>query len=540
MGLNLQDETIYSTYEPVENEVSLPAEPLNGQQTITKAVIIAAGNGSRLQGYQHGSPKPLVKVGGIPLLERVILSAKKIGVKEFVIVIGYQAARIRKTISARKLGVKITWVRNIDWKKPNGVSVLKAEKYVENKFLLFMSDHVFDLNILKQIKDYNLSTDSGVLCVDYALNRIPNLDDATKVRTEGNRLINLGKSLTDFNAIDVGIFICHHDLFEALRISQESGDETLSGGIRVLSEEGKMATFNIGDSFWQDVDTIPDLRYAEKLLLRSTRSKNDGIIAKTINRRISNRISKWLLKTPITPNQISVLNFIFMIFIAWLVSTGNPVNVIIGGILFQFASILDGCDGEVAIIKLKDSKTGAFVDTITDHLSYMTFIIGVTIGVYHVTQNVFVFAVTGFTLAFLVFALKYGLQYIKKKDSGSLRKLEQDIAALNHEEQKVWYLKLLGSVHSLGRRDMFSFAAFLVMLSGNIVTFYWALMIAVILMSTGISITAASMLSKKSKLKPINIIKKIVSNFWNWIIGPDMELQTENEMTTDYPNTNNC
>lgn len=538
MRLNQRDYTLYSTDLTVDTE-SVSTNGVNGKQTITQAVIIAAGNGSRLQGYQKGCPKPLVNVGGMPLLQRVILSAKKIGVTEFVIVIGYQAARIRKTINARKLGVKITWVRNPDWKKPNGVSVLKAEKYVDGKFLLFMSDHIFDLNILNRIKDFDLANDGGVLCVDYALNEV-NLDDATKVRTENNRLINLGKSLTDFNAIDVGIFVCMPNLFDELRLSQESGDETLSGGIRMLSEAGKMATFDIGDAFWQDVDTVPDIYNAEKLLLRSTRSQNDGIIAKMINRRISNRITRWLLKTPITPNQISIFNLFFSIFIAWLVAAGTPANIIIGGILFQLVSILDGCDGEVALIKLRGSKRGALVDTVTDHLSYIAFIIGVTVGTYNVTQNPMVFVLTGFTLLFLMFALKYGLEYMKKKGSGSLRELDKGIAALNHDKQEVWYLKVLGSVHHFGRRDMFSFIAFLIMLSGNVEVLYGVLIAGVLLISAGIAITAASLLSKRSGLNLFQATKRYLCLGWKWLAGSHIDLQPENEVSTDYSNPRNC
>ena len=152
MSLNLSGDGVYPPYVPSKDIFKRNVYKRNGSSKVTKAVIIAAGNGSRLQGYQNGIPKPLIKVGGIPLLERVILSAKKAGIKEFVIVVGYQAARIRKTISSKKMGVKITWVRNVDWRKANGVSVLKAEKFVDGKFLLFMSDHIFDYKILKSKK----------------------------------------------------------------------------------------------------------------------------------------------------------------------------------------------------------------------------------------------------------------------------------------------------------------------------------------------------------------------------------------------------
>ncbi|MFQ6112751.1 MAG: NTP transferase domain-containing protein [bacterium] len=531
MDLNLQDETSLSTCLPDTKSSSINKSLFKDKSAITKAVIIAAGNGSRLQGYQNGKPKPLVKVGGVPLLKRVILSAKKIGIRDFVIVLGYQAARIRKSIKAQKLGVRITWVRNLDWRKPNGISVLKAEKFVNDKFFLFMSDHVYDPNILQKVKNVKLAKEHGLLCVDSRLNKISNLDDATKVRTENNQLVNLGKSLTDFNAIDVGIFICTPDIFDALRQSQIDGDYSLSGGIRVLSQEGKMCTLDIGDHFWLDVDTKPDVKHAERILLESTRSNSDGIVAKAINRKISNKITKWLIKTPITPNQISLFNLCLTAFIGWLVSFGTPLHTILGGILFQFASILDGCDGEVAQIKLKDSRLGAFVDTLTDHLSYFFFIIGVTVGAYRNIHDPSVFYITGASLVYLVIALRIGLLYLNKEGSGSLRDLDQDIADLNHSSQNASYLKFFGFVHHLGRRDLFSFGGFLIMLWGNITLFYWGLMGAVNLMSTGVSFSAAALLSQRHNLNLFNPIRRVLSYITNLFSNPEIELQPKKELS---------
>lgn len=500
MGFNSKGNSTFSSYLPADNAQVIQSKTFDnsGSRPVTKAVIIAAGNGSRLQGYQSGCPKPLLKVGGIHLLQRVILSAKKVGVTEFVIVIGYQAARIRRTINSKKLGVKITWVRNIDWRQPNGVSVLKAERHVYGKFLLFMSDHIFDYKILNKVKNVDLADDGALLCVDYNLTRIPNLDDATKVRTEKNRLVNLDKSLTDFNAIDIGVFVCTPDLFDALRRSQDSGDYSLSGGIRMLARDGRMRTFDIGDSMWQDVDTVPDARYAERLLLRSTRSNGDGIIARTINRRVSNFITKFLLKTPITPNQISFFNLLFAFAIAGLVAVGDPITTIIGGLLFQLASILDGCDGEVAIIKLKDSKTGAMVDTLTDHLSYISFIVGLTIGAFNATGSPLVFGLTAVMVLGLLFALNMARLFIKRNGSASLRTLDQGIASLNHDGQKVWYLKLFGLIHHFGRRDLFSFTAMLFMLTGNIMVIYGALMFFLSIIVVGMPISVKVLLRRQS------------------------------------------
>lgn len=510
-----------------------------GGTKIRQAVIIAAGNGSRLNGYQNGRPKPLVKVGGVQLLLRVIEAARRSGVEEFVIVIGYQAARIRRFISKHSPSVKIRWVRNREWHRQNGISVLKAEKYIDGNFFLFMSDHIFDPKILKRVSQFNLNGDHGVLCVDSRIPQIRDVDEATKVRTENGRLIDLSKRLQAFNAVDTGIFLCTPELFDALRQSQAAGDESLSGGIRVLSKRGKMATFDIGDAYWQDVDTVTDIRYAEKVLLQATRSKNDGPIARRLNRPISNLISSWLVKTSITPNHLSFLNFLFSLFTAWLLAAGKPVNTILGGIFFQLASVLDGCDGEVAVIKLKDSERGAFIDTVMDHLSYVAFVIGVTAGTYQITGNPFVFAITGGLLVFLAFALKLGLQFIRKQGSGSLKVLAGAVADISRQQQQPWYLKMFSALHHLGRRDMFAFLSFLIMLSGNLVLYYWLMSIAVFLMCMGISLMAASMLERPIEIRPGAWIKRRLCSLWQFLTSPKILLPADREIFTK-PSESEC
>ncbi len=490
--VNSLDETEFAEQEQMPFQVS------NINIRITRAVIIAAGNGSRLNGFQNHRPKPLLNVGGLPLLKRVILSAKRIGVTEFVIVIGYQAHQIRQSINSEELGVKITWVVNKDWKKQNGVSVLKAEKYITGNFFLFMSDHIFDYRILEKIKEPDLGDDSAMLCVDYALDRVNDINDATKVYTRGERLLDLGKNLDYYNAIDIGIFVCTPRIFDALRESQAGGDESLSGGIRVLARRGEMATVDIGDMVWQDVDTISDVRYAEKLLLHATRSPKDGIIARAINRPISNFISKWLVKTPVTPNQLSLLNFLLTLVVAWLVAGGKPVNTIIGGFLFQFASIFDGCDGEVATLKLMDSKQGAMFDTIMDYLSYIVFIIGVTMGAYHITHNNWMWVFMAGIVVFVIIAVRFGLQYLGK-DSGSMKDFAHEMNQMKHGKHQKWYLKFFSALHHIGRRDMFSFLTMLIMLSGSIVLYYWMMIGAVLLMCLGITISALYFMSTRGR-----------------------------------------
>ena len=105
----------------------------------------------------------------------------------------------------------------------------------------------------------------------------------------------------------------------------------------------------------------------------------DGIFAR-MNRRISIPISRQLIKWPITPNMVSLftlgVGFTSGVFFAF----GGYWNVLLGAVLSVWASILDGCDGEVARLKLLESDFGCWLETICDYLYYLFIFSGMAIG----------------------------------------------------------------------------------------------------------------------------------------------------------------
>jgi len=117
-----------------------------------KCVIIAAGKGSRLK--NQAESKPLMPLLGIPLIERVIQEAVLAGIKEFCVVTGHQAAKVKSFCIelSHKIGISIITVENAKWESTqNGVSVLCAKDFIkESPFILLMSDHLLDHSDLKQ------------------------------------------------------------------------------------------------------------------------------------------------------------------------------------------------------------------------------------------------------------------------------------------------------------------------------------------------------------------------------------------------------
>src|SRR5215471_4135008 len=182
---------------------------------IRQCLILAAGNGSRLRAISNNLPKPLVKFHGRPILEHVILGAEEARIEEFVIVLGYRADLIRDWFESRWRGrARFTWVHNPDYHKSNGVSALKARNALQDNFLLLMADHLFEPETAKMMVRQPLAPGEVILGVDPKIDRIFDIDDATKVRRRGDRIVEIGKEIKEYDAIDTGMFLCTPGLFD--------------------------------------------------------------------------------------------------------------------------------------------------------------------------------------------------------------------------------------------------------------------------------------------------------------------------------------
>ncbi len=142
-----------------------------------------------------------------------------------------------------------------------------------------------------------------------------------------------------------------------------------------------------GGDDWRYVPNFADISGAERWLLRRSGKSRDGFVSRYLNRPISCRVSQFLLKTSITPNQWTVfitafplIGFLFMIH-------GTYAGLVIGAALFNLHSILDGCDGEIARAKYLDSDKGPGIDAVGDLIALLLFSIGLGVGLFCSVQH---------------------------------------------------------------------------------------------------------------------------------------------------------
>lgn len=223
-----------------------------------------AGAGSRLTTTNGMLAKPLVQIAGRPLISHTLEALAATGVRTLHIVIGANSERLAAEIT--KLlpsGMRLNPIVNQAWQKQNGVSVLCAAGVVQAPFLLAMGDHLFDASIFDHL--LGLSDPQRLnLAIDRKIDSVFDLDDAMKVETEDDRVLQIGKTLSVYNAIDTGLFLCPNELFDYLRRAQRGGDCSLADGVRLMAAEGKVRAIDIGYAWWQDVDTPEMYAHAEE------------------------------------------------------------------------------------------------------------------------------------------------------------------------------------------------------------------------------------------------------------------------------------
>lgn len=354
-----------------------------------KCLIIAAGRGSRLAG--KGDAKPLIRLLGLALIERVILTAKKAGLTDFHVVTGHKGEKVRSFLDqfAHRRHITITHIVNEEWEKENGLSVLKAKPLLHENFILLMADHIFDESILAKLENKIVADDEVALAVDYNIetNRLACVDDVTKVLVEEGKILHIGKDIEKYNAYDTGIFLCSPAIFGAIEESLCSGDSTLSGGIRILAAKKKATALDIQNDYWIDVDDEKAFRKAESKLLATLKKVSDGPIARYLNRPISIRITKHLLRTAVTPNLVSLFSFLLSVFGAIFFLLGGYANLVLGAILVQVSSVVDGCDGEVARLKFQVTEFGGWFDAVLDRYADGLILFGLTCHVYSIDRS---------------------------------------------------------------------------------------------------------------------------------------------------------
>ncbi|MEM2911399.1 MAG: sugar phosphate nucleotidyltransferase [Candidatus Bathyarchaeia archaeon] len=243
-----------------------------------KAVVLAAGEGVRLQPITLTRPKHLISIGGKPILENCLNNIKNCGINEVIIVVHYMAEAIRKYFgSGEKLELKIEYInQKAVLGTGNAVSVVKP--YVQEDFLMVYGDLLFTPEVLKKVLDlHNKKKAAATLAVvpvenpeNYGILELENEGQVKHIIEKPSRIE------APTNLANAGLYVFSTEIFEKTeRVSASSrGEWEITDAIALLLKEGKpVFAAEIPKDEWFDVGRPWDLLEANRWAL--TRMKHN-------------------------------------------------------------------------------------------------------------------------------------------------------------------------------------------------------------------------------------------------------------------------
>lgn len=315
---------------------------------VEQAVILLAPDGP------YGGPTPRRKLLGLTLLERAVLTAAGAGVKDFILAGGAgrgfedAAARLGRDKRVRKRDLQLSFVALSDLPKA------AREKRAGRPFWLIRGDLVFEAAVLTQAA-------AGQRGQNEALHLASGADSGS------------------------GISLYPAEAFTGLADALAAHGPDLPFGTDPPGIPGRR--LEIDGPFCLRVDSPGSYRKAVRLLLNTARKPTDGIFSRNFNRHISLFLTRGFLKLNVRPSVLSVVTLFIGLLSGWFVSRGGYPAAALGGFLFDFASIFDGCDGENARLTFRTSKFGAFLDIGGDAVIFVLFFLCLPVGLYRGSRN---------------------------------------------------------------------------------------------------------------------------------------------------------
>lgn len=250
----------YREYTPVVRNLGLP--PRTG-------IVLAAGNGLRMKGNGIPLPKVLLRVGGMHLVERAILTLHAAGIERIRLVLGLEADRLLKAVRSMKSlrGLCVEPVFCEDCEIGNGASLRAGARELDEPFVVTMADHVLCVEMVQELVDAaRRDPDIPHLLVDPDPDNVFDLDDATKVQTRNGAILAIGKQLDEYDVIDTGVFHFPAGAGRLIDMLIDAGACSVSDVVSAFMQRDAFETVAASRAIWQDVDTPEMARQAEKIL----------------------------------------------------------------------------------------------------------------------------------------------------------------------------------------------------------------------------------------------------------------------------------
>ena len=222
-----------------------------------KVVILAGGLGTRISEESHAQPKPMIKIGGMPILLHIMKIYSYYKINEFIICLGYKGDVIKKFFSNYDSTPWSVQLIDTGLNTMTGGRLKRIQEHIDDTFCVTYGDGLSDININNLISFHKEKKSLATLTAIHPPERFGVLSLSGDYVSEFHE-----KHRGESSWINGGFFVSEPEIFDYL----QDGDMTILERVplETLSKEGKLTAFK-HNVFWFPMDTLRDKRYLENL-----------------------------------------------------------------------------------------------------------------------------------------------------------------------------------------------------------------------------------------------------------------------------------
>jgi phosphatidylglycerophosphate synthase len=365
-----------------------------------------------------------VEIAGLPLWRRILLTGRKAGIHTWVVLAWDNAQTLRATLASPAHLTNLT----CDVHDLADITPAMLKELLPTDDLLVIScaavfDHrlVFDLRRTEPatlgVTAATAATTAGVILQDAQVASCTS-DAAATHRCAG--LLHCSKARFVRSV---------YQTWKTLRQTSTPFDTLLPS---LLASTPVMA-FDVDPYLWEPLSAplATSAPAAEARLLRSLGRQGDSLIVRQLNRRLSRFLTRRLVRTAVTPNQITLFSALLGLSGALLLAQPAYLSRVFGSLLFLLSTIIDGCDGEVARLTFQESDFGGKLDIIMDNVVHVFLFSGLALGLYWEAGNPLMLMLGGLALGGVLISLVAYLPAIlsRSERSGTGAQIHESLAS---------------------------------------------------------------------------------------------------------------
>ena len=231
-----------------------------------KIFVIAGGEGTRLRPYTYSTPKPMLMLGGKPLLRYVLENLKRFGMKDLVITVGYKHEQITSYFrDGKKFGCSLVYLVEKESQNTAG-SILPYKGKVKDTFVVVMGDHLTNIDMSKMLAHHKktgavatVAVSKDKLQLEYG---VVNIGSNLGSDGSGDRIIGFSEKPLLEHFYNTAIYIFEPEVFNYIKEKEDFAKHV----IPKLLKDGKKVVPFVFDGVWFDIGRTSDYERLNEIM----------------------------------------------------------------------------------------------------------------------------------------------------------------------------------------------------------------------------------------------------------------------------------